>query len=273
MTVGMNVDPNNPCAAPPAERLLQSGFHGVRLTARANDVNRKYIDDMLAAGLQVVAVVGTGDNAGFIPPQKQVILQIYNEPDAASGSTFIPSVAYAGLYAAWRAKCDGYTCWTAGFVSGDPDYYRQFLNALWNLYEGLTLPGVVVPNAPNLKNVLRFPEAVAIHPYLANPVRLKTLAEACWNIGIEVTGAGIPVVATEWFQQANQNPANDPIAPFQAALNNPDPDGVCTTWNSFFGWCSNMSDLPGAVVSPDGTCLLEGRRLIDAIGGDAGWCP
>jgi len=57
-----------------------------------------------------------------------------------------------------------------------------------------------------------------------------------------------------------------------AALNDPDPAGECTVWNSFFGWCSNMSDLPGAVVAPDATCLPAGRRLIAAIGGDASWC-
>src|SRR5438105_9096774 len=59
MTVGINVDPNNPSGNPPARRLLAARLQGVRLTARDNPENRQYIADMLAAGVQVLAIVAT----------------------------------------------------------------------------------------------------------------------------------------------------------------------------------------------------------------------
>lgn len=278
----MNVDPNTPCAAPTAERLLQSGFRGVRLTARPDDTNKQYIAQMLEAGLQVVAVVATGDNEGYVPPQREVILQIFNEPDVPGpiAPTAMDPSDYARLFAAWRAACPGYTCWTAGFAAGDPAaaYFRQFISALINLFSTLTSPdvtafpaGTALPNAPDLKPCLALPDAVAIHPYQADPNGLVVLAEQHWNVATDLAGFGIPVVATEWFQRIS--PAGpDVIAPFQDALNNPE-TGVCTVWNSFFGWCSAMApDLGGAVVSPDGTCLPEGLSLIAAVGGDSSWC-
>jgi hypothetical protein len=263
MTVGMNVDPNNDCAAPSAAQLIQSGFGGVRLTARDNPANKQYITEMLAAGLEVVAVVATGDNLGYRPPEDEVILQIYNEPDLID--TAMAASDYADLFAEWRNKPGikdnpNVRCWAAGLASGGSNattYLRNFLVALRT-------------NHPDTA----FPDAVAIHPYTLDGLGLRTLAESCWNVTVDEAPAGIPVVATEWFQSVNPDPAvpDDAIAPFQAALNNPDPDGVCTVWNSFFGWCGNMSNLPGAVVSADGSCLPEGRRLIAAIGGDASWC-
>src|SRR5258708_39600104 len=96
MTVGMNVDPNNDCAAPSAAQLIQSGFGGVRLTARDNPANKRYITEMLAAGLEVVAVVATGDNLGYRPPKDEVILQIYNESDLID--TAIAAIDYANLF-------------------------------------------------------------------------------------------------------------------------------------------------------------------------------
>src|SRR5258708_25556512 len=132
MTVGMNVDPNNDCAAPSAARLIQSGFGGVRLTARDNPVNKQYIADMLAAGLEVVAIVATGDNAGYQPPQEEVILQIYNEPDQPDTAR-VPGV-YADLFAEWRNKPGvkdnpRIKSWAAGLASGGANatsYLRNF---------------------------------------------------------------------------------------------------------------------------------------------------
>lgn len=282
MTVGMNVDPDHECAAPPAERLLQSGFRGVRLTARPSDANKQYVAQMLEAGLQVVAVVATGDNEGYVPPQREVILQIFNEPDLPGpiAPTAMSPSAYATLFAAWRAGCPGYTLWTAGLAARDraASYYRQFLIALTDLYSSVASPdlspfppGVALPNAPDLKGCLTLPDAVAIHPYEEDPSGLVDLAEQHWNAATELTGAGIPVVSTEWFQAASPD-GRDLITPFQDALNKPD-TGVCTVWNSFFGWCSAMApELGGAVVSPVGTCLPEGPTLIAAIGGDSSWC-
>src|ERR671932_613356 len=101
MTVGINVDPNNPGGNPPPARLLAARFQGVRLTARDNSENRQYIAAVLAAGLRVVAVVATGDNAGFVPPHTQVVLQIFNEPDI-SGPTALDPVAYADVCDTFR---------------------------------------------------------------------------------------------------------------------------------------------------------------------------
>src|SRR5215216_1128319 len=162
MTVGINVDPNNPGGNPPAERLLAAGFEGVRLTARDNPANRAYIANMLAAGVQVVAVVATGDNDGFVPPQTQVVVQVFNEPDL-EGPTSMEAVAYAELFAIYRGTYPEFDCWTAGFASGQPSYYEEFLNALSTRFPDVSLPS-----------------AVAIHPYGQTPDGLRSLAQAYW---------------------------------------------------------------------------------------------
>ena len=239
MTVGINVDPNNPRAQPTPARLLAARFQGVRLTARDNPENREYIADSLAAGLRVVAVVATGDNAGFVPPHTQVVLQVFNEPDI-DGPTALEPAAYADVFATYRGTFPAYDCWTAGFASGQPSYYEQFLAALSSQH-----PDVNWPNA------------VAIHPYAQSPDGLRALAEAYWN----VTGA-IPVVATEWFHSAGQGL----IWPFQDTLDNPD-TGVCTVWNSFFPWSTSMAPELGGLVGPDQECLPEGFELISALEG------
>ncbi|HLZ29614.1 MAG TPA: hypothetical protein VKV73_20035 [Chloroflexota bacterium] len=261
MTIGVNVDPNHPGAGPSADILKQSGFEGVRLTAKPDAINVQYIADMLAAGLTVVGVVGTGDNQDFVPPDPRVILQIYNEPDAATGTT-ITAIEYADLFATWSNKPEirdnsSVQRWTAGFASGVYMYYLDFLEALRSRH----------PEVP-------MPDAVAIHPYEQDPDGLRRMAENYWLVGRAVTGAGIPVVATEWFQSVNPDltAADDVIDPFQHALNDPDPQGVCTVWSSFFAWHDDQSDLPGGITNHAGVCLPEGIRLIAAIGGDSSWC-
>jgi hypothetical protein len=239
MTVGINVDPNNPGADPSPGRLLAAKFQGVRLTARDNPQNQQYIEDMLAAGLQVIAVVATGDNAGFVPPHTQVVLQIFNEPDIV-GPTAMNPAAYADLFASIRGTFPAHDCWTAGFASGQPSYYEQFLAALSSQH-------------PNV----HWPNAVAIHPYTQSPAGLRALAEAYWN----VTGA-IPVVATEWFHSAGQGI----IWPFHDTLDNPD-TGVCTVWNSYFPWSTSMAPDLGGLVDPNQQCLPEGLELISALEG------
>jgi hypothetical protein len=239
VTVGINVDPNNPGGGPPPERLLAARLQGVRLTARDSPENRQYIADVRAAGLQVVAIVGTGDNAGFVPADTQVVLQIFNEPDL-DGPTALEPAAYADVFATFRGTFPAYDCWTAGFASGQPGYYEQFLAALSSQH-----PDVNWPNA------------VAIHPYGQTPAGLRALAEAYWN----VTGA-IPVVATEWFHPAGASL----MWPFQDALDNPD-TGVCSVWNSFFPWSTSMGPDLGGLVDADQQCLPEGFELISALEG------
>ena len=87
-------------------------------------------------------------------------------------------------------------------AAGDVGYYARFLRWLRSRH-------------PTVK----MPDAVAIHPYLRNADGVKALAQSYWD-----TAA-----------------VDHSIAPFQHALNDPDPTGVCTMWNSFFGWCSNQS--------------------------------
>jgi hypothetical protein len=246
----MNVDPDNRCAAPTADRLKAAGFGGVRLTARDTVTNKAYIANMIANGLQVLAVVGTGDNGGYIPPQSEVILQVFNEPDI-DGTAMTPS-DYADLFVQWRSRpeLNGRQIWAAGLASGQPLYLCQFLQRLNDSGSGI------------------WPDAIDIHPYLKDADGLRDMATTYFNIGVRFSGLNIPITASEWFQSAG-NP--DEFAPFQDALNNP-ADGVCTVWNSFFGWCSNMSDLPGAVVDATGRCLPEGLALIAALGGDPGGC-
>jgi hypothetical protein len=239
MTVGINVDPNNVGANPPAQRLLAARLDGVRLTARDNPENRQYIDDMLAAGVRVLAIVATGDNGGFVPPHTQVVLQIFNEPDLA-GPTAMDPVAYAELFAIYRGTYPAFDCWTAGFASGQPAYYERFLSALTSRFPEVALPS-----------------AVAIHPYLQTPAGLRRLAEDYWNL----TGA-IPVVATEWFHPAGQGL----IWPFQDTLNNAE-SGVCTVWNSFFPWTSSMAPDLGGLVDETQQCLPAGYELISALEG------
>jgi hypothetical protein len=239
MVVGINVDPNNRGGNPSARRLLAARFQGVRLTARDNRANRQYITDMLAAGVQVLGIVATGDNGGFVPPQTQVVLQIFNEPDLA-GPTAMEPVAYAELFAIYRGTYPAFDCWTAGFASGQPSYYERFLSALSTRFPEVNLPS-----------------AVAIHPYGQTPEGLRRLAEAYWNL----TGT-IPVVATEWFHIAGEGL----IWPFQDALNNPD-SGVCTVWNSFFPWSDSMAPDLGGLVDIDQQCLPLGYELISALEG------
>jgi hypothetical protein len=239
MTVCINVDPNNPAGNPSPARLLAARFQGVRLTARDDSRNRQYIADALAAGMRVLAIVGTGDNDGFVPPQGEVVLQIFNEPDI-DGPTRLDPAAYADLFATFRRQFPEHDCWTAGFASGQAGYFELFLSALSNDH-----PDVNWPNA------------VAIHPYGQTPDGLRALAEAYFN----VTGA-IPVVATEWFHSAGQ----DVIWPFQDTLNNPD-TGVCTVWNSFFPWSIGMAPELGGLVDQDQRCRPEGFELISALEG------
>jgi len=250
MTVAVNVDPDNLCAAPTAQRLKTAGFGGVRLTARDTATNRAYIDEMIANGLQVLAVVGTGDGAGYIPPQPEVILQIYNEPDI-DATAMTPS-DYADMFVEWRSKpeLNGRQCWAAGLASGQPEYLRQFLQRLKDTGGGI------------------WPDAIDVHPYAKDAHGLIAMARDYFNIGVQFSGLEIPITASEWFQSAGDP---DSLGPFHQALNDPT-DGVCTLWNSFFGWCSNMSDLPGAVVDANGRCLPEGLALIAALGGDTGGC-
>jgi hypothetical protein len=238
MTVGINVDPNNSSGDPSPARVLAARFQGVRLTARDNAENRQYVVDSLTAGLRVVAVVATGDNAGFVPPQTQVVLQIYNEPDI--GATEMDPVAYADLFATYRGTYPAYDCWTAGFASGRPSYYERFLGVLSSQY-----PEVNWPNA------------VAIHPYTLTPERMRVLAEAYWNVT-----AAIPVVATEWFHYADRGL----IWPFQDTLDNQE-TGVCTVWNSFFPWSTSMAPELGGLVNANQECLPEGFELISALEG------
>jgi hypothetical protein len=239
VTVGINVDPDNPGGRPLPGRLLAARFEGVRLTARDNPQNRQYIAETLQAGLRVVAIVGTGDNAGFVPPHSEVVLQIFNEPDL-DGPTALEPAAYADVFATFRGTFPLYDCWTAGFASGQPAYYEQFLAALSSQHPDIN-----------------WPNAVAIHPYGQSPDGVRALAEAYWN----VTGR-IPVVATEWFHSAGQGL----IWPFQDALANPD-TGVCTVWNSFFPWGISMTPELGGLVDPGQECVAEGFELISALEG------
>jgi hypothetical protein len=174
-----------------------------------------------------------------VPPQPQVVLQIFNEPDL-DGPTGLAPAAYADVFATFRGTFPAYDCWTAGFASGQPSYYEQFLAALSSRH-----PDVNWPNA------------VAIHPYGQTADGLRALAEAYWN----VTGA-IPVVATEWFHSAGQGL----IWPFQDTLDNPD-TGVCSVWNSFFPWSTSMAPDLGGLVDADQECLPEGFELISALEG------
>ena len=142
MTVGINVDPNNPSGNPPARRLLAARLQGVRLTARNNPENRQYIADMLAAGMQVLAIVATGDNGGFVPPHTQVVLQIFNEPDL-TGPTAMDPVAYAELFAIYRGTYPAFDCWTAGLASGQPRCSARWVRGVRSDDDGVTWTGVL----------------------------------------------------------------------------------------------------------------------------------
>src|SRR5919206_2503327 len=139
MVVGINLDPNNVGGNPSAPRLLAARLQGVRLTARDNPANRQYIADMVSAGVQVLGIVATGENGGFIPPHTQVVLQIFNEPDI-DGPTFMEPAAYAELFAIYRGTYPAFDCWTAGFASGQPSYYERFLSALATRFPEVPLP-------------------------------------------------------------------------------------------------------------------------------------
>jgi hypothetical protein len=235
MTVGINVDGSFSQGAPSPRILKRAGFEGIRLTHR--ETNTDYITSCLASGLWVAAIQGTGDAAPYPPPfHQRLIIQVDNEVDV--NPTYRTPEQYADIFAIWRGTYPAYNMWTAGFASGDPDYYVRFLSALSTYH-----PEVNWPNA------------VAIHPYWQDPDGCRQKADDYWNI----TGA-IPVVATEWFWQAGRGL----IWPTQDALND-----VCSVWNSWYCW-SVLMNPPFGLVDENGVCRLEGEELISFLQGS---CP
>lgn len=243
-TIGINVDPDFPVAAPSVATLLAAKFEGVRLTARSSNANKNYIAACRAAGLQVVAVVATGDS-DHVPTDTSVVLQIYNEPDVMGKPTYRSEVQYAAMYAEWRANYPGYTMFFAGLADGQPEYYANVLNAL-------------ATNHPDVD----LPYAVAVHPYLKSAEEVQALIDAYTALN-----PAIPAVVTEWNPQAN----SQWIVPIQDVLSTPGTAvGVARLWNSWYPWSTAQDPSTPGIVDAQGNSTPACTALVGHLGGA---CP
>ena len=108
------------------------------------------------------------------------VVQIGNEPDVPE--TFMTPEEYAEQWVLYRNTYPDFTMFSAGLASGQLAYCEQVLVAIGD-------------QAP-------LPDAIAIHPYIKTPDEAASLFDAYWNLTVELFGAGIPIVATEWYRPA-----------------------------------------------------------------------
>jgi len=230
MTLGVNVDPNNPSpwAAPDPAQLVAEHLQGVRLTSRDSPVVFQYAEACKAAGLQVLAII-TGESGGYVLPQADIV-QIGNEPDLPG--TWLDPAEYARLWDLYRRTYPQFVMFSAGLASGAPSYMAQVLDSITS----------------------DWPAAIAIHPYAKFADSAADLFDAYWNL----TGL-VPVVATEWWQPASVGQ----IWAFQDMLNN-QVDGRSTVWSSWFCYTDAMA--PGfGLRGSDGAPNDAYYELVTAI--------
>jgi hypothetical protein len=235
LTVGINVDPRNASARPSPAYVRQLGFNGIRLTSTF--ASSRYANAFANNGLAVLGII-TSESQGYIMADSTVV-QIGNEPDVPD--TFRAPEAYAEDWILYRNTYPDLTMFSAGLASGQLGYCEQFLSS-------------IADRAP-------LPDAIAIHPYLKTPDEAAGLFDDYWNLTVRLFGAGIPIVATEWYRPAGE----EQIWPFQDMLDNAEV-GRSTVWNSWFCFSDGM--VPGlGLVDGFGNPKPEGYELVSALNG------
>jgi hypothetical protein len=233
MTFAINVDPDNPDTFAhilPAT-LFAEKFRGVRFTSRNTDINREYVQACRDNGLRVLAII-TGESADYLVPGADVY-QIGNEPEQ---NGIDADAFYWNWWKFYRETYPQPRMYMAGLASGgqrDLDFAARVLQLCTD-------------------NGTPPPDAIALHPYLKDSAQAADAFDAMWNL------TNIPVIATEWYQQA----ASGDMWNFVGMLNDP-ATGRSTEWNSFFCYTDAMVP-PFGIRAVDGTPKDDYYSLLSA---------
>jgi Glycosyl hydrolase catalytic core len=177
MTLGTNIDPTYPEAAPSPLQLRDLGLRWVRLVSRDIPSIHAYVDDCNKFDIAVLACVAK-ESDGYIMPGAQVH-QIGNEGDVNSPSSWTRTPQeyhddwdiYWGTWFAPGKPYEGSVVIAAGLASG----LTNWLSQVWKI------------------GPLQGCSGIAVHPYTKTPVQARDLINSYKSI----VGYNIPIWVTE----------------------------------------------------------------------------